>query len=246
MQISTLIGKQILSPNGEHLGYVTGAYLTRDLSALSALAAADEEEEEFFLPVKSVLSCSDAIIAQGTKISPVGVPVPLMKAAFTHTGGALGIVTDWQDGRLPCFTVSCKGLLLTVPAAFVRAEGTVLLYPEPLPVRKKTSKPKKPKTESVSSDPAQPDPTAPSGTPEPSPAPVLSEALGSETPEPSAAPKAVPLFYRGNLLGRRIKRNVFDGEGAPIALAGEKVTPEILSRARRKGKLLALTVNTIT
>ena len=49
-----------------------------------------------------------------------------------------------------------------------------------------------------------------------------------------------------NLLGRRVKRSVFDETGAPVALAGERITPDTVAKARRKNKLLALTVNTLT
>ena len=51
---------------------------------------------------------------------------------------------------------------------------------------------------------------------------------------------------RTNLLGRRVKKSVYDETGAPIALAGERITPETITKARRKNKLLALTVNTLT
>ena len=51
---------------------------------------------------------------------------------------------------------------------------------------------------------------------------------------------------RTNLLGRRVKRSVYDEHGEPVALAGERITPEVIARARRGNRLLALTVNTLT
>ncbi len=51
---------------------------------------------------------------------------------------------------------------------------------------------------------------------------------------------------RCNLLGKRVKRSVFDAFGFPVALAGERITPELLNAARRRNLLLALTVNTLT
>lgn len=66
---------------------------------------------------------------------------------------------------------------------------------------------------------------------------------------PSPAPSAEANVWRidrTNLLGRRVKRSVFDDAGKPVALAGERITPETLKRARRHNRLLALTVNTLT
>lgn len=231
MQISTLIGKQILSQGGEPLGYVTGAYLTNDLCALSCLAAADGEEEEFYLAAKSILACSDVIIARGTRLTaPTGVPVPMLRSAYTHRGGALGIVCDWTDA--PCFVLSRGGAEVFVPATHVRADGTLLVYPDALPPKRSSRR--------TSSVPKKK--PAPKTGPKPEPQPEQR----AEPPAPAPAPAPPEPLYRGSLLGKRIKRSVFDRDGAPIALAGEKVTPEILSRARRKGKLLALTVNTLT
>lgn len=51
---------------------------------------------------------------------------------------------------------------------------------------------------------------------------------------------------RTNLLGRRVKRSVYDETGTPIAVAGERITPQTIALARRKNRLLALTVNTLT
>ena len=77
---------------------------------------------------------------------------------------------------------------------------------------------------------------------------------GSHLTTPAdTANSLVGLFYklqaigdRTNLLGRRVKRSVYDEHGAPIATAGERVTPEMIAAARRKNRLLALTVNTLT
>lgn len=70
--------------------------------------------------------------------------------------------------------------------------------------------------------------------------PPMSEA------EPVKAPAGSFRIDRTNLLGRRVKRSVYDETGAPIAVAGERVTPETIALARRKNRLLALTVNTLT
>ena len=51
---------------------------------------------------------------------------------------------------------------------------------------------------------------------------------------------------RLNLLGRQVKITVRDKNGEAIAESGEKITPEILSVARKNNLLLRLTVNTLT
>ena len=51
---------------------------------------------------------------------------------------------------------------------------------------------------------------------------------------------------RLNLLGRQVKIAVRDKNGEVIALSGQRITPEILSLARKNNLLLRLTVNTLT
>ncbi len=45
-KLSSLIGKQLLSPAGERLGYVLDATLTQTLKGVSCLRCADGEDEE--------------------------------------------------------------------------------------------------------------------------------------------------------------------------------------------------------
>lgn len=223
MQLSLLIGKQILTPAGERLGYVTGARLDRGMARLVALAAADENEEEFFLPASAVRAYGDAVIAGNRKTSsPSGIPAPVGLPAFSETGESLGAVGDWLTEEGSGVLVLVKdGVRTDVPAACVLAGETVIVYPSPEATRR--SRPKKP---------AKKEPPAPEIPPESVP-----------EPEPEAGKTGID---RLNLLGRRVKRTVLDGAGSPVAQAGEKITPEILSLARRKNRLLALTVNTLT
>ena len=72
-------------------------------------------------------------------------------------------------------------------------------------------------------------------------------ATSSEVSQPAASTQTNSYqLNRTNLLGKRLKKSVFDDQGKPIALAGERITPEILARARRSNRLLELTVNTLT
>ena len=74
---------------------------------------------------------------------------------------------------------------------------------------------------------------------------VERSASSPESAEPQEQTVKFELGTR-NLLGKRVVRSVYDAQGEIVALAGDRITPEVLSRARRKGRLLALTVNTLT
>lgn len=104
MEYSILIGKPLLLESGENLGYITGLFLSKDLSKLCTLACADNEEEEFFLPAEAVVSAGDAVIVKSAaQSSPLGTPCPIGKAVFDEGGAFLGgaaALTDGQNGIL--------------------------------------------------------------------------------------------------------------------------------------------------
>ena len=225
MQLSSLIGKQILSPAGEVLGYVKGAYLSRDFCKLSLLVCIDDEEEEFYLPSRAVLSAEDVVVAgKGRLEKPTGVPCPVGKTAYTERGEYLGQVVDFlygEEGITPVFIALKDGVRTTLSVDLVTVGETVMLRDaesaKPVRVRPK-------KTAAGSSRKVQAPPE---------------EKKAGETGQ------AINL-NRWNLLGRVVKKTVYDPLGVPIALAGEKITPAILTRARRSNRLLQLTVNTLT
>lgn len=248
MQLSTLIGKPILSPSGERLGYLTGAYLSRDLKKISSLAAADEEEEEFFLPARAVRSFSDAVIAEKTRAaSPAGVPCPIGLPAYSHTGEWLGVVSDWLFGEAdPVLVLVKDGIRTPCAADCVSAGETVIVYPDAASRRPAPAKKKRVPAAEREELPAPPDAPEESATPE-EPDPTVPSPVSAEKGEQKKAPSPNEYgFNRCNLLGRRVKKSVFSAAGTPVILAGERVTPEVLSRARRYNRLLALAVNTLT
>ena len=73
-------------------------------------------------------------------------------------------------------------------------------------------------------------------------------AATKKTPAKECAPAAdeSERLCRTDLLGRTVRRSVFDDFGRPIAKAGEKVTAEMIGRARRSNRLLTLSMNTLT
>ena len=95
MQLSTLIGKPVLTRAGDRLGYVTAAHPARDLKKISSLVCADDDENEFCLPARAILSVSDAVIAGGARLkAPTGIESPIGKRAYSHTGEELGALSD--------------------------------------------------------------------------------------------------------------------------------------------------------
>ncbi len=268
MQLSSLIGKKVISPAGEELGYVTGAYLTRDLKSLSALTAADGDEEDFILPVRAVIASSDAIIATKSRIpSPAGVRAPIGLRAFSEKGADLGVVGDWLFGDCePAFIVVKDGVRTSYAAETVVSEENVIVYlsgKRPAPKKRTKTKTAAPETENdaaMHKDPLAKNRTAQAETIQTETEPKdgdgtfgAPEAEAAEKTEPPAPDGTEPQeqavkFELGtrNLLGKRVVRSVFDAQGEIVALAGDRITPEVLSRARRKGRLLALTVNTLT
>ena len=223
MHLSTVVGTIILSPEGEKLGYVTEARLTRDLSALSCLVAASDEEEEFYLPARAILAVKDAVIAGRARIAAAtGVPAPMGRAVFSEQGEYLGVVTDMRLAESPLLTVT-KEEAREIPLSHAAVGESIIVFEKERKKRAVRPQKKAAAPKSEQSEPAH-------GTP--------------EAPQTSAAHPA--RFNRYNLLGKRVKKSVFDDYGAPVALAGERVTPEMLEAARRRNRLLALTVNTLT
>lgn len=240
MQLSSFIGKPVLSPSGENYGYVTGARLTKDRNTLACLVCADAEEEEFYLPRRAVLSSGDAVIANRVRLTaPTGVPSPIGTEVYLHTGEARGTVADVLFGEsAEAFLVVVKdGVSESVPVSCAVFGARIILYPDAAskPAARHTApREKRPKKSGTS----------------PKPAPERETAIARETAiEREAAPAARKNAYdlnRTNLLGRTVQRSVFDRYGTVVAAAGDRVTPAVLAAARRANCLLQLAVNTLT
>ena len=272
MLISSLPGKAVLTRSGEWLGYVVALTLTRDMKKLSCLICADAEEEEFLLPARAVLSAGDAVIARRQRAErATGVPSPIGRQVFSHTGEELGVIADVDTGEDPALIVRGEEER-RVAVLCAAMDQTVIVYPTP--EERRAASGTRSKTRSAPKPKPQPAPkaVAPEGAPSrkrmpvpspvpqplPQPAPFPAPPVQPAPPDtdstaPQPAPSPAPFaeanmwrIDRTNLLGRRVKRSVFDDAGKPVALAGERITPETLKRARRHNRLLALTVNTLT
>lgn len=236
MEVSTMIGTEIFSPSGEKLGYVKTVYLSKDRKKITCLLCVDEsdkEEEaddEFVMPFRAVLSVKDVVIAKKSRISKtVGAPAPIGVSVYTDTGEALGSLCEILvgDGG-PFYIVTKNGVRTTYPDDMVTIGEALMVS---------TESGKKSAALAVEEAPAV----------IPSPAPAMGYSLGDI--DFSAVLNAANTgagLDRLNLLGRQVKITVRDKNGEPIVMSGEKITPEILSLARKNNLLLRLTVNTLT
>ncbi|MGN0822956.1 MAG: hypothetical protein ACI4NG_04210 [Candidatus Gallimonas sp.] len=224
MQVSTMIGKQLLSPAGDSLGYVTDVKFTRRYDKISVLCCVDEDEEEFFLPARAVLACSDVVLAGPSRLSSVtGTDNPVGKIAYSSRGELLGTVCDVIcDRETPMIAVSRGDLRIFYPLSLSAVRETVVVRSEneKAPARKSRCKSR------VCDEPVKTPPCADRPR----------EPLSSEDSAEN----------RLNLLGRTVKKSVYGEHGALLIAAGEIVTQSTLLKARRNNRLLQLTVNTLT
>ena len=269
MLISSLVGKTVLSRSGERFGYILALRPARDLKKLSCLVCIDENEEEFYLPARAVISVEDAVIAGRQRAkSPTGILCPIGKPVYTHTGEQLGMISDIDTGDTPVLILSSDGEERRVDVSCAAMGETVIVYPTAEERRSAGTKRtrnagagrttvKKSKTTHTSSNNSFDETTYPQ-TDSPEAVAQAEKTRSSVQESPAVRPQEArqsPSYSqsvnscrldRTNLLGKRLKKSVFDERGKPIALAGERITPEILARARRSNRLLALTVNTLT
>lgn len=219
MKISFLIGKPVISPAGEALGYVKQAYVGKNFDKLAMLLCVDGEEEEFLLPAQAVEGAKDAVIAHNRRAKSVsGVPSPVGTGVFDRSGNFLGGAEE-LDPEHGVLTVFCGNGRAVFPAAYIRSDGATVVCDQPY-ARKKSRK----KSENVPKKEIR----------------MQKNVTSEEVPKPDAESGG-----SGGLLGKQVKKTV-SGENGPIAQAGEKVTPALLKKAHEHNRLLGLTANTLT
>lgn len=228
MEFSMLIGKPLLSPDGENRGYIKGLYVSADLSKLVCLSCADNEEEEFYLPAHAVCKIGDAVIADGDGTdSPDGVPCPVGKAVYDEEGNFLGCASALTGGQNGVLTVAGAFGEKQFPARQIAAGACVI-------VRGAKSRPSKKR----------------SAAKEPEPAKELFQEPAKEPTVPPHAKKSDckrrgtafdGTGYHMDLLGKRALK---DADG--LLAAGETVTAEILRRAHEGNRLLELASAVLT
>ena len=226
MQLSELIGKQIYTPAGDLLGYISGAYLTKDLKKISAYACVDAEEEEFSLSARAVCAVKDVVIARDRRLaSPSGLRFPAGASAYSDTGETLGTVCDYRmDEDAPALVI-CSGSSVTeIPANRAAAGESVIVYPDAAPKRTASGAPRTKRKAQRHAHAREETPHAPD---------VASDSLA-------------PPVNHLDLLGRTVKRTVYGANGEALIPTGTRILPPVLLLARRHGRLLSLAVNTLT
>lgn len=153
MEFSKLIGKQLLTPEGNLIGYTIGCFLSDDLSAPVCLACADEEEEEFFLPFEAVKKSGDVLIAENARIpAATGIACPVGKAVFDESGNFLGVAGALTSGSAGVLTVitSCGEKEYSAKRLFVGDK--VILRAKTVSSNKRPLKPRSPEEKKISPD----------------------------------------------------------------------------------------------
>lgn len=238
MEVSTLIGTEIFSPAGEKLGYVKTVYLSKDrkkITCLSCVDEAQEENDEFVMPFRAVLFVKDVVIAKKQRIAKaVGVPAPIGMSAYSDIGEALGILSEISIREENTVYVLSKNGVNTAYSEQAVTVGEALMIKSNAP-RTSFLAPQK-ETTAIASVPNK----TPASNNALNYVPTYEQSYDSPREQTQAG------VDRLNLLGRRVKITVRDKDGTPIAVCGERITPEILSLARRNNLLLRLTVNTLT
>ena len=217
MQISTLIGKRIFSREGNELGYVLSVLLTKNRTKLFALGCADGEENEFYLPARAVLSVGDAVVCNDQRAE-------IIESQGQNATFGLAVYSERGEslGTVYDLSLESDGAYLILndgsrfSAARARFGNVVILRSEPSARKRAAQTPHKK-----------------------SAACAVNTAAKEKTPSESE-------FNRLNLLGRRVRKTVFDSEGNVVAHTGDLITPDTLAQARRHNHLLQLTVNTLT
>lgn len=203
MQLSSIIGKQVLTPSGKAIGYVKDAFLNRKCTKLACLCCIDSEEDAFFLPSRAVRAYGDVLIVTSSRLpTPVGIPSPIGKCVYSHLGEALGTVCDvvFDDEESPRFIVCNRETQISYPVSrIILGENAIVREERP-----------------------------------------------AAAPSVSICEQPASHVVHTGLLGKRVQRTVYDGEGNPIIPANERITAQTLQRARKHNKLLQLTANTLT
>ena len=243
------LSKEIIAAaEGEIVGIVTNGYTDAKLSKLRGCKVSSEERDEgLLLPLDRILGEGDALVVRNLGAlhetnrpeCPIGAKVYDTLGRFygvlrdvcyeEQNGKVLSLLT--QDNELDPATVLCFG-----------KDAVVLRAPahENLLFRKKSKAPRRPAAKKQSSKPllaTQAEMTLVELSAQQAPA--------EETQALAPIPVEQNTLGEGNynfLLGRTVVKSIGKGSDL-IAREDEIVTAELLRKARLKGKLVELTVN---
>lgn len=241
-RITDTLSKEIIAAaEGEIAGIVTNLYADAKLTRLRGYkVSTDERDEGWMLPIARVLGEGDAIVIrhQASLQEPYLAECPIGAKVYDTAGACYGtlrdVCFDETSGKILCL-ITDEGEIAPDHTLSFGKSAVVLRAPahEKTLFRKGTSKRAK-KKRTVSATPGLP------------------PALSSIAEEVLAERKETPTEWEGSpentelqegteyafLLGRTVMKDL--GE---IARASERVTPDVIRKARTLGKLVELTVN---
>ena len=250
-KITDSLSKEIIAAaEGEIAGIVTNGYTDAKLSKLRGCKVSSEERDEgLLLPLDRILGEGDALVVRNLgALNETNRPeCPIGAKVYDTLGRFYGVLRDvcyeeqngkvlsllTQDSELDPATVLCFGknaVVLRAPAH------------EKLLFRKKSKAPRRPAAKKQSSKPllaTQAEMTLVELSAWQAPAPA------EETQALAPIPVEQSTMGENNynfLLGRTVVKSIGKGSDL-IAREDEIVTAELLRKARLKGKLVELTVN---
>jgi len=248
-KITDILSKEVVSVSeGEISGIVTNGYVDEKLTRIRGYKVSREEyDEPRALPFRRILGEGDALTVRDSSALEefTGKECPLGRKVFDSMGNYLGLLRDLlfeeESGRISALLTETgehsptsvlrfgkNALLLRAPAH----EKKVFRCRRGTPHKKAAVAPKDEGASSLAADAL----TFPA---ESTAEERAEEALTFIERKPrEGSPKQDYTF----LLGRKILRTV-GPETDPIAYAEDIVTPEVLLKARERGKLVELTVN---
>ena len=152
MFLKDLIGKKVLSHDGKILGYTRCALFSAGFKRITALLCADEEEEDFFLPLSPKQPIDDALVMPRRKSAKItGMPYsPLLRQAYSAQGKFLGRVTDVRLEYLSVAALLIDGT--DSPAGRVKPLGACIL----IDTAERAARPRRAKNSAAAENKARP------------------------------------------------------------------------------------------
>lgn len=250
-KITDTLSKEIVSVcEGEIAGIVTNVYADKRLVRVRGYKVSSEDRDEGrMLPLRRLLGEGDALIIGENALLEEKTPdeCPLGAKVFDTAGAFHGVLRDL------CFDESTGRVLSLVADEKEIAPERVVRFGKNAVVLRAPCHDKKVFRRSARR--VAPKATAPNKSEEALfPFPLLSEESAAESEPKSETPaineletqssiaEVFPLQDYAFLLGRRVLKRIGEGEDV-VAREGEIVTAEIVLKARERGKLVELTVN---
>ena len=250
-RITDSLSKEIVAVcQGEIAGIVTNAYTDKKLSRIRGYKVSSEDRDGGrMLPLRRLLGDGDALIVRDASLlidSAYG-ECPLGAKVFDTAGAFHGVlrdlVFDETDGKILTLIAEEKEIASEQVLSFGK-QAVVLRAPchDGVLFRRKAIVRKAINAENRSIEKAEKiEETLPLLVEEN--APSLEERDSQEAQEPPIVEKENFLFRDyAFLLGRRVTKRI-GNEADIVARVDDVVTPDVILRAREKGKLVELTVN---